>query len=111
MRLASQGIQRSCLGECREWKEWSPRCKDAFRGAFSPSVTPTTCTQHNGKGSNGRCDRAQLVAARVVVVVVNDNARGGDKVVSIVGCLVKFVKEYCKQENIGVLGVLLLILP
>ena len=50
-----------------------------------------------------------MVAARVVVVVVNNNARGGDKLVSIVGCLVEFVKEYCNQENIGVLGVLLLI--
>ena len=40
-----------------------------------------------------------------------DNARGGDVVVSMVGCLVEFVKEYCNQENIGVLGVLLLIVP
>ena len=57
-------------------------------------------------------DRAQLlVAARVVVFVVNDNALGGDVVVLMVGCLVEFVKEYCNQENIGVLGVLLLIVP
>jgi hypothetical protein len=32
-------------------------------------------------------------------------------VVLMVGCLVEFVKEYCNQENYGVLGVLLLIVP
>jgi hypothetical protein len=71
----------------------------------------TAMDGHDGNGGNGRRDRAQLVAARVVVVVVKDNARGGDKVVSMVGCLVEFVKEYCNQENIGVLRVLLLIVP
>jgi hypothetical protein len=71
----------------------------------------TAWRQHDGNGGNGRRDRTQLVAVHVVVVVINDNARGGDKVVSIVGCLVEFVKEYCNQENIGVLGVLLLIVP
>ena len=55
----------------------------------------------------------QLVAVRVIVFVVMDNmgGGGGDMGVLMVGCLAEFVKEYCNQENIGVLGVLLLIVP
>jgi hypothetical protein len=37
---------------------------------------------------------------RVVVVVFNDNAGGGDVVVLMVGCLVEFVKGFRNLENI-----------
>ncbi len=67
--------------------------------------------RHASNDGNGQRDCAQLVAACIVVIVVNNNAGGGDVVVSMVGCLVEFVKEYSNQENIGVLGVLLLIVP
>ena len=52
-----------------------------------------------------------MVAVLVVVVVVIYNARGGGGGGGVVFCLVEFVKEYCNQENIVVLGVLLLIAP
>ena len=41
-----------------------------------------------------------MVAARVVVVVVKDIAREGDKVVLMIGCLVEFVKEYTAIRRI-----------
>ncbi len=43
--------------------------------------------------------REQFVAVRVVVVVFNDNARGGRQVVLMVGCLVEFVKGFRNLEN------------
>ncbi len=46
--------------------------------------------------------RKQLVAARIVIVIFNDNAGGGNMVVLMVGCLVEFVKGFCNLENIGV---------
>ena len=61
--------------------------------------------QQDSNGSNGQFDCAQMIAACVVLLVVNNNARGSD-----VG-LVEFVKEYCIKENIGILGVLLLSVP
>jgi hypothetical protein len=45
--------------------------------------------QQDSNGSNGQFDCAQMIAACVVLLVVNNNARGSD-----VG-LVEFVKEYC----------------
>ncbi len=35
-----------------------------------------------------------MVAALVVVLIISDNARRGDVVVLMVGCLVEFVKEF-----------------
>ncbi len=45
-------------------------------------------------GMRIRTPREQLVAALIVVVVFNDNARGGHVVVLMVGCLVEFVKGF-----------------
>ena len=57
-------------------------------------------------GMRIRTPRKQLVAARIVIVIFNDNAGGGNMVVLMVGCLVEFVKEFCNLENIEVFLVL-----
>jgi hypothetical protein len=62
-------------------------------------------------GTRIRMPRDQFVAVRVVVVIFNDNAGGGNVVVLMVGCLVEFLKVFCNLENIGVFLVLLLSVP
>jgi hypothetical protein len=62
-------------------------------------------------GTRIHMPREQLVATLVVVVIFNNNARGGKAVVLMEGCLVGFMKGFHNLENIGVFFVLLLSVP